>query len=398
MFSIPFTRSSALPGIAYPPPNGETPAEPPMRTFIRTARAGQIAELVHHRGMPSRPSFAARLVAWQRRHGRHDLPWQRTRDAYRLWLSEIMLQQTQVVTVIPYYERFVARFPTVADLGRADEDEVMALWSGLGYYARARNLHRAAREVGERFGGEFPTAFEALVSLPGVGRSTAGAIAAFAAGERRAILDGNARRVIARHAGIEGDPSSAAVLARLWSEAEARLPEDGIEPYTQGLMDLGAGVCLAREPQCLVCPVRDDCAARRTGRTAQIPGRKPRAPARRKRIAMLVVLSKGEVLLEKRPPSGIWGGLWSLPEANADERPEAVLAREWGLDTADVGALEPFEHAFTHFTLEVTPWRVRVRDASALAEGKTATWLPLSELAGAALPSPVRSLLAKLAD
>jgi A/G-specific adenine glycosylase len=347
--------------------------------------------------MPPRPSFAARLVAWQRRHGRHDLPWQHTRDAYRLWLSEIMLQQTQVATVIPYYERFVARFPTVADLGRAAEDEVMALWSGLGYYARARNLHRAAREVCERFGGEFPTAFEALVSLPGVGRSTAGAIAAFAAGERRAILDGNARRVIARHAGIEGDPSGAAVLAALWGEAEARLPEDGIEPYTQGLMDLGAGVCLAREPQCLVCPVRDDCAARRTGRTAQIPGRKPRAPARRKQVAMLVVLSQGEVLLEKRPPSGIWGGLWSLPEVDAGAKPAEALAREWGIEAADVQPLEPFEHAFTHFTLEVTPWRIRARRSRRLAEGKAGAWIALDDVKGAALPSPVRRLLDSIA-
>jgi A/G-specific adenine glycosylase len=342
------------------------------------------------------PSFSTRIVRWQRRHGRHDLPWQGTRDAYRIWLSEIMLQQTQVATVIPYYERFLARFPTVRDLARAAEDEVMALWSGLGYYARARNLHRAAREACERFGGEFPKAFDALATLPGIGRSTAGAIAAFAAGEKRAILDGNARRVIARHAGIEGDPSRPGVLAALWSEAEARLPARGIEGYTQGLMDLGAGPCAPRDPQCLLCPVSDDCAARIEGRIDEIPGRRTRAPSPRRRIAMLVVLSGREVLLEKRPPAGIWGGLWSLPEIAADAKPAAALASEWGIAAAEVNALAPFEHAFTHFTLEVTPWRIRARGARRLAEGKAATWLALDDLAGAALPSPVRRLLASI--
>src|SRR5947209_6589617 len=208
--------------------------------------------------MPSE-SFAGRVIAWQREHGRHDLPWQRTRDAYRIWLSEIMLQQTQVATVLPYYERFLERFPTVAKLAAALEDEVMRLWSGLGYYARARNLHAAAQQVVARHGGIFPTDFEALAALPGVGRSTAAAIAAFSSGERRAILDGNVRRVLARHAAIEGDPTSAGVVAALWREAEARLPEQGIEAYTQGMMDLGAGLCGSRDPACLLCPVAEDC-------------------------------------------------------------------------------------------------------------------------------------------
>jgi A/G-specific adenine glycosylase len=342
------------------------------------------------------PSFATRLIRWQRRHGRHGLPWQATRDPYRIWLSEVMLQQTQVASVIPYYERFVARFPTVAALASAHEDEVMAMWSGLGYYARARNLHRAAREVRERFGGDFPATFEALATLPGIGRSTAGAIAAFAAGERRAILDGNARRVIARHAGVAGDPSRPQVLASLWSEAEARLPARGIEPYTQGLMDLGAGLCAPRDPQCLLCPVSADCAARIEGRIEEIPGRRKRAPSPRRRIAMLVVLAGRDVLLEKRPPSGIWGGLWSLPEIAADAKPRAALAREWGIAASEVRPLAPFEHAFTHFTLEVTPWRIRARRAKRLAQGKAGQWVPLEDLAGAALPSPVRRLLASI--
>jgi A/G-specific adenine glycosylase len=347
---------------------------------------------------PAHEEFSARIVRWQRTHGRHGLPWQGTRDAYRIWLSEIMLQQTQVATVIPYYERFVARFPAVADLAAAPEDDVLALWSGLGYYARARNLQRAAREVVARFGGRFPTTFDELVTLPGIGRSTAGAIAAFASGESRAILDGNVRRVLARHAAVEGDPAGAATLARLWVEAEARMPPRDVASYTQGMMDLGAAICLPRKPLCLLCPVSADCRARLEERIEELPGRRVRAAVRRKRIAMLVVLSGGEVLLEKRPPSGIWGGLWSLPETDVAYPPAEALEGEWGLKASQVEALAPFEHAFTHFTLEVEPWRIRVFKAAALAEGKSATWLPLADIAGAALPSPVRKLLAKLGE
>ena len=354
--------------------------------MARTSRPSSIA----------RAAFATRVVRWQREHGRHGLPWQGTRDAYRIWLSEIMLQQTQVATAIPYYERFVARFPDVASLAAAPDDGVMALWSGLGYYARARNLHRAAREVLEFHGGVFPVAAEALRRLPGIGRSTAAAIAAFASGERGAILDGNVRRVLARHAGIAGDPASGEVMSRLWEEAESRLPRQDIESYTQGMMDLGAEVCLPRKPHCLICPVNSDCVARIESRVDVLPGRRVRAPARRKRIVMLVVLSRGEVLLEKRPASGIWGGLWSLPEADVGDAPGEALARDWGLQALAVEAMEPFEHAFTHFTLEVEPWRVRLGKSTRLAEGKAGTWLALSELAGAALPSPVRKLLGKL--
>jgi A/G-specific adenine glycosylase len=308
-----------------------------------------------------------------------------------------MLQQTQVSTVIPYFERFVARFPDVRALAAGDEGDVMSLWSGLGYYARARNLHRAAREVVERFGGVFPGTFDALAALPGIGRSTAAAIAAFATGEARPILDGNVRRVLARHAGIPGDPTSKRVLDALWSEAEARMPLTGVEAYTQGMMDVGATVCLPRKPLCLVCPVNADCTARIENRIDELPGRKVRTTTRRRQVAMLVVVSHGEVLLEKRPPSGIWGGLWSLPEAPADAEPREAL-REWGLEAARVDPLEPFEHAFTHFTLEVTPWRVEPVRVTSLSEAKAATWLPLTELAGAALPSPVRKLLAAVAD
>ena len=346
--------------------------------------------------MTSSPDFATRVVRWQRTHGRHDLPWQGTRDAYRVWLSEVMLQQTQVATVIPYFERFLARFPDVPALAGATEDEVLALWSGLGYYARARNLLRAARLVAERHAGIFPTRFEELAALPGVGRSTAGAIAAIAGGERRPILDGNVRRVLARHAGIGGDPSGAGVLARLWEIADARVPRSRIEAYTQGMMDLGAQVCTAREPACGDCPVAVDCVARREDRVEELPGRKARKASKRRRVAMLAVVSGCEVLLEKRPSAGIWGGLWSLPEIEADADPARALKRDWGLDAASPCALPAFEHAFTHFTLEVTPWLLRPRRLGTLARDRAATWLALSDLAGAALPSPVRKLLLAL--
>jgi A/G-specific adenine glycosylase len=342
------------------------------------------------------PAFSARVVRWQRSHGRHDLPWQCTRDPYRVWLSEVMLQQTQVATVIPYYLRFLERFPDVRALARSSEEDVLGLWSGLGYYARGRNLLKAARVVEERHGGRFPTRFEDLVELPGVGRSTAGAIASIAGGERRAILDGNVRRVLARHAGIGGDPASAAVSARLWQVAESRLPSKAIETYTQGMMDLGAQVCTARSPACAGCPVAQDCVARAEDRVAELPGRRERRAPPRKRVQMLVVVSHGEVLLEKRPPAGIWGGLWSLPEIDADASPRQALLRDWGLAAAAEQPLARFDHAFTHFTLEVTPWLLRPRGAATLAE-RRGTWLALSELAGAALPSPVRKLLRSIA-
>jgi len=342
----------------------------------------------------ARASFSARVVRWQRGHGRNGLPWQGTRDAYRIWLSEVMLQQTQVSTVLPYFARFLERFPDVASLAAAPEDDVLALWSGLGYYARARNLHRAAREVVSRFAGVFPVTFDEIASLPGIGRSTAGAIAAFASGERRAILDGNVRRVLARHAGIAGDPAAASTQAALWEVAEARLPRGaGIEAYTQGLMDLGATLCLARSPQCLICPVREDCVALAEGRIDELPGKRARAKPPRRRVAMLAIVSRGEVLLEKRPPRGIWGGLWSLPEADADADIADALGRDWAIHGATIAALPPFEHAFTHFTLEVQPWRVQPRKAMKLAEGRRATWTALADIDGAALPSPVKKLL-----
>jgi A/G-specific adenine glycosylase len=340
-------------------------------------------------------TVADRLLPWFSL-ARRELPWRKEpRDPYRVWVSEVMLQQTRVEVVVPYYRRFLRRFPSVRALARAPLDDVLALWSGLGYYARARNLHRAAREVVQRRGGTMPSSSAELARLPGIGRSTAAAIAAFASGECAAILDGNVKRVLARHAGVAGDPSAATVQARLWKIAEERLPRRGIEAYTQGLMDLGASLCARSDPRCERCPVAVDCVARIEGRIDELPGKRPRRPARRKRVAMLVVVSKGEVLLEKRPASGIWGGLWSLPELTAKPAARAI-AREWGITASRLESLPRFEHAFTHFTLEVEPWRVHVKKA-ALPRGKAATWMPLAEIAGAALPAPVKKLLAALA-
>jgi len=344
-----------------------------------------------------RMTFASRIAAWQRRHGRHGLPWQGVRDPYRIWLSEIMLQQTQVATVIPYYERFLVRFPDVAALAAAPDDEVMRLWSGLGYYARARNLLRAARIVVSEHGGRFPRSLTEVAALPGIGPSTAAAIVAFATGEPHAILDGNVKRVMARHFGIAGAADSPATLAQLWATARSVLPEKGIEAYTQGLMDLGATVCVRSGPACGRCPVSGTCVALREDRVAELPGRKARRAAPVKETAMLVLLSQGEVLLQKRPPRGIWGGLWSLPEAPTDADPGAWARRSLGLRVRNVEALEPFTHAFTHFRLAVRPWLLQAARARNRGGRPEFTWLDLRDAQDAALPAPVKKLLARVA-
>jgi A/G-specific adenine glycosylase len=336
-------------------------------------------------------------VTWQRKHGRRGLPWQGTRDPYRIWVSEIMLQQTQVATVVPFYERFVARFPDVALLARAPVDDVMRLWSGLGYYARARNLHRAAKAIADIHGGRFPLSLQAVRELPGIGRSTAAAIVAFATGEPHAILDGNVKRVLARHFGIEGPVDSQPVVTRLWEIAQSLLPSRGIEVYTQALMDLGATVCTRASPACTQCPVRRSCAALRDGRVGELPGARASRPVPTRRTAMLVIVSRGEVLVEKRPLAGIWGGLWSLPEAPADADPGEWCEREFGQAVADATPLPPFTHGFTHFRLEVTPWLLRTRKAGERAGERATMWLPLQEVPGAALPAPVKKLLCALA-
>ncbi len=340
--------------------------------------------------------FASRLIAWQKQHGRHALPWQGgvTGDAYPVWLSEIMLQQTQVETVIPYYLRFLASFPDLISLANTDQDTVLGHWSGLGYYSRARNLHAAARRIVAVHGGQFPRDIEAILALPGIGRSTAAAIAAFAFGERRAILDGNVKRVLARVFGVEGWPGEKAVESRLWLLAESLLPDSDIQAYTQGLMDLGATICTRARPDCESCPFADDCLANIQGRQRELPAARPKKNVPEKSTAMLVLMHAGEVLLEKRPNSGIWGGLWSLPEFFEQDDPQTAAYR-LGYTTTLVGELPGFNHTFTHFRLFIQPWKLQV-DHPRMAAEPGRIWLSLDDLDGAALPTPIRKILMAL--
>jgi len=340
--------------------------------------------------------FARRLIRWQSKHGRHGLPWQGTRDPCRIWLSEIMLQQTQVATVIPYYERFVARFPDVESIALASLDEVLTLWSGLGYYSRARNLHATAIAVMARHGGRFPGTRAELESLPGVGRSTAAAIAVFAFGEREAILDGNVKRVLARHFAVRGYPGDKRVENRLWEIAESLLPRKAVESYTQALMDLGATVCARVRPDCARCPAKTTCLARARGKISAYPQARLRKTVPVKGTAMLLLLRQGEVLLEKRPPVGIWGGLWCLPEMPEEENPHRYCARRFGARLSNVRQLPVLQHGFTHFKLNITPLVCQAVGISQVASEPGLIWLPPGEAAGAAVPAPVRKLLLRL--
>ncbi|HTS23740.1 MAG TPA: A/G-specific adenine glycosylase [Casimicrobiaceae bacterium] len=342
--------------------------------------------------------FASRLVAWQQRHGRRDLPWQGTRDAYRIWISEIMLQQTQVSTVIPYYQRFLAAFPDVASLAAAPVERVLERWSGLGYYRRAHLAHRAARAIVAEHGGAFPREVETIAALPGIGRSTAAAIAAFAFGTRGAILDGNVKRVLARHEAIGGFPGDARVERELWRRAEVLLPERDIETYTQAMMDLGATVCLRQRPRCDVCPVADDCVARREQRIDQLPAPRPRRTLPRRAVSVLLLERQGEVLLEKRPSTGIWAGLWSLPELAPEADVVAHCQARFAADVAPQAPLPAIEHGFTHFRLTLHPQPCAVRAWPRRAEEPGLLWLPLAEIGAAALPAPIKRLLRERAS
>jgi A/G-specific adenine glycosylase len=344
--------------------------------------------------------FAERVIAWQRVHGRHDLPWQADRDPYRIWLSEVMLQQTQVSAVLPYFQRFIARFPDVASLARAELDRVLEVWSGLGYYSRARNLHACARQIVSDHGGCFPRSADALARLPGIGRSTAAAIAAFAFGERAAILDGNVRRVLCRAFGVEGFPGQSAVERRLWEIAQRELPARDIEAYTQGLMDLGATLCTRARAQCERCPVAGSCVALREQRVAVLPTPRPRKVTPARETAVLAVCEGKRVLIERRPPTGIWGGLWSLPELPVvtarDDQALVAYLRAMGLEPLSTRPLPVFVHAFTHFRLSVHPYRVEVGATVRSPGSGGARWLSPDEIDGAALPTPIRSLLLSL--
>lgn len=344
------------------------------------------------------PTFSAAVIAWQKQHGRHALPWQNTRDAYRIWLSEIMLQQTQVTAVIPYYLRFLESFPTVQSLAAAPSELVMAHWSGLGYYTRARNLHRCAQHVVEHYAGRFPDDPALLADLPGIGRSTAAAIAAFSYGKRAAILDGNVKRVFARVFGVEGFPGAKPVEDQLWRRAVALLPVDDIEAYTQGLMDLGATLCVRGKPACDRCPLQHRCVALATGRTTELPIRKPKKTVPERSAVMLVICAEDQVLLEQRPDNGIWGGLLSLPEltptATADDFGiEVERAVERFGNIAACRKLQPFTHVFTHFKLHVSPYQVILQHRSLGVAEAAHVWYAIEKLSDAPLPAPVKKLL-----
>jgi A/G-specific adenine glycosylase len=339
-------------------------------------------------------SFASRVVRWQRAHGRNSLPWQNTRDPYRVWLSEIMLQQTQVATVLDFYARFIARFPDVRALAAAELDEVLALWSGLGYYSRARNLHRCARDVVALHGGKFPGNARALQMLPGIGRSTAAAIASFCFGERVAILDGNVKRVLTRVLGFGADLATAANERSLWAQAEELLPRQAVREampnYTQGLMDLGSTVCLARNPSCLACPVHEMCAAQREGKPEKYPVKIRRL--KRSALALWLLRARtadGSVWLVKRPPTGIWAGLYCLP---VFESRDALQAAVSGRGRAELVDEAPFVHVLTHKDLHLHPVGARISITSMRdAQG---AWFASGEWPQLGLPAPIRRLLA----
>jgi len=349
--------------------------------------------------MPPEPQrtadFATRLLAWFELHGRKTLPWQHPRSAYRVWLSEIMLQQTQVATVIPYFQRFLQRFPDVCSLAEAPVDDVLALWAGLGYYARARNLHRCAQRVMAEHGGEFPQDPAQLEELPGIGRSTAGAILAQAYGLRHAILDGNVKRLLARHGAVAGWPGAPAVQKQLWTQAEARLPTTRLADYTQALMDLGASVCTPRQPSCLDCPVAGDCIAYRQGRIAEFPAAKPKRLRPHRRATVLFVRdANGALLFERRPPSGIWGGLWAPPIAQEGEDWHTLLTQRYGLDCVVEGQQPALLHRFTHFDLELHPLQLRVDRASGVHDCGAVAWITLGARAALpGMPTPILRLL-----
>ncbi|MGQ2966792.1 A/G-specific adenine glycosylase [Methylophilus sp.] len=339
--------------------------------------------------------FAEKLIAWQQVHGRHDLPWQQTRDPYAVWVSEIMLQQTQVSAVIGYYGRFMARFPTIASLAGASQDEVMQHWSGLGYYSRARNLHHAAQTIMREHGGIFPQDFTQIQTLKGIGRSTAAAISVFSFQQPQTILDGNVKRVLARLHAVDGWPGLPLIEKRLWTLAESLLPAKNLPAYIQGLMDFGATLCTRSKPRCHDCPMQGECQAFQQQRVAQLPVSKPRKAIPEKQTTMLMILDGGEILLEKRPDKGIWGGLWSFPECQPDQISVQQTQERYGMQAESLEGLPVLWHTFTHFKLEITPQPLQLIGERPVLPAHL-QWLPLADAITAALPTPVRTLLKTL--
>ncbi|RLV61472.1 adenine DNA glycosylase [Parashewanella curva] len=307
------------------------------------------------------PSFSDRIINWYDIHGRKTLPWQQNKTPYKVWISEIMLQQTQVATVIPYFEKFMASFPSVSDLANAEQDEVLHHWTGLGYYARARNLHKAAQLIRDKYQGNFPTNFEDVINLPGIGRSTAGAVLSLSLSQHHAILDGNVKRVLARHGAISGWPGKKIVENQLWEIAERYTPKNEIQKYNQAMMDIGAMICTRSKPKCELCPVAVDCQGQRQGNQTDYPSKKPKTEKPVKTTHFLVLKQNGKVLLKQRPPKGIWGGLWCFPEfETATELEQYLLSNK--ISTDNVLYLSGFRHTFSHYHLDISASLVDLND------------------------------------
>ena len=339
-------------------------------------------------------SISKQLLHWHAEHGRHDLPWQNTKDAYRIWLSEIMLQQTQVTTVIPYYTRFLEHFPTIKDLAIAEQDQVLHLWTGLGYYARARNLHKAAKQVVSAYNSVFPTSYEDVLSLPGIGKSTAGAILAFSTGQRHPILDGNVKRVLARFYEVEGWYGVKAVENKLWELAELNTPKQDVGIYTQAIMDFGATLCKRSKPLCSQCPLASNCLALANGRTNELPHGKPKTTKPTKKTFMLLVMdTEDRFMLVKNPPSGIWGSLWCPPQSDTLEETHEIF----DLEVQPLEQLPIYKHTFSHYHLEIIPVLARVsKQLNAVAEAET-TWYCTKDPQNIGLAAPVKKLLQRYA-
>ena len=343
----------------------------------------------------SQRSFADRVLEWYERHGRHDLPWQKQRTPYRVWVAEIMLQQTQVKTVIPYYERFMQSFPELQTLASATLDEVLEHWAGLGYYSRARNMHKAALEIMQHHRGQFPETYADVLKLPGIGPSTAGAVLAQALGQCHTVLDGNVKRVLCRYHAVEGWPGQPSVEKQLWSLAEQHTPQQRLAEYTQAMMDMGATLCKRGTPRCDDCPLQHDCRACQTGQVEHLPTPRPKKILPVRSTRMLVIADTGgAILLEKRPPTGIWGGLWSLPEIDLEQNIAQACQRHWGLKVLKAEDDEPLRHTFSHFHLDITPCRVHVDSrVASVNEAANKRWCDQNELQARALAAPVARIL-----
>ncbi|WP_154124506.1 A/G-specific adenine glycosylase [Grimontia hollisae] len=347
-------------------------------------------------------SFSDAILTWYDKYGRKTLPWQQEKTPYKVWLSEIMLQQTQVATVIPYFERFMTRFPTVVDLAHAELDEVLHLWTGLGYYARARNLHKAAQKIAADYNGEFPTTIEDVMALPGVGRSTAGAVLSLSLGQHHPILDGNVKRTLSRHFAVEGWPGKKPVENRLWELAEENTPAEGVQRYNQAMMDMGAMICTRSKPKCYLCPVNHSCEANAMSRQSDFPGKKPKKTLPEKETCFVLFQYRDQIWLEQRPPAGLWGGLWCLPETSEQTAASFVASKLAASSFETPEHLTAFRHTFSHFHLDIVPIRVKLHHkpdnigANGIMEGNRGLWYNLNKPAKVGLAAPVQKLLESL--